>query len=105
MVLSMRARILKVTIALTGLCGGVYAADLATAPTTASLSQTIIAQQVSEGQLVRAGQMERHQVSAYNADQMLDLAQTYDKEMRAAIEHAEDVRILAYHSRDIIRMT
>jgi hypothetical protein len=93
------------TIALTGLAGGVYAADLATAPPTSDLGQTIVQQRVSEGQLVKAGQAGRGQVGAYNADQMLDLAQTYDKEMRAAVDHAEDVRILAYHSRDIIRMT
>jgi hypothetical protein len=106
MVLVMRGRILKVTIVLTGLAGGVYAADLATAPAApVDVGQVILAQQVNEGQLVKAGQAERHQVGAYTADQMLDLSETYDKEMRAAVEHAEDVRILAYHSRDIIRMT
>jgi hypothetical protein len=106
MILVMRGRILKVTIVLTGLAGGVYAADLATAPAApADVGQVILAQQVNEGQLVKAGQAERHQVGAYTPDQMLDLSETYDKEMRAAVEHAEDVRILAYHSRDIIRMT
>jgi len=105
MVLLMRGRIWKLTIALTGLCGGVYAADLATTPDAPDLGQTIVQQRVSEGQLVSAGQAGRPQVGAYTADQMLDLAQTYDKEMRAAIDHAEDVKILAYHSRDIIRMT
>lgn len=106
MVLDMRGRILKVTIVLTGLAGGVYAADLATAPAApADVGQVILAQEVNEGQLVKAGQAERQQVGAYSADQMIDLAQAYDKEMRAAMEHAEDVRILAYHSRDIIRMT
>jgi len=106
MVLGMRGRILKLTVVLTGLAGGVYAADLATAPAApADVGQVILAQEVNEGQLIKAGQAERHQVGAYSADQMLDLAQTYDNEMRAAVEHAEDVRILAYHSRDIIRMT
>src|ERR1700689_4661575 len=69
----MRARILKLTLALTGIAGAVYAADLATAP--------------------------------YSADQMLGLAQSYDKDMQTTIEHAQDVRIVAYRSRDIIRMT
>jgi hypothetical protein len=105
MVTPMRGRILKLTIALTALCGAVYAADLATAPEVPDLGHTIVQQEVSEGQLVKEGQAQQRQVGAYSADQMLDLAQTYDKEMRAAIEHAEDVRILAYHSRDIIRMT
>jgi hypothetical protein len=105
MVFPMRGRILKLTLALTGIAGGVYAADLATTPDAPDLGQTIVAQRVGEGQLVKAGQVGRHQVESYSADQMLDLAQTYDKEMRAAIEHAEDVKILAYHSRDIIRMT
>lgn len=106
MVLGMRGRILKLTVVLTGLAGGVYAADLATAPAApADVGRVILAQEVNEGQLIKAGQAERHQVGAYTTDQMLDLAQTYDNEMRAAVEHAEDVRILAYHSRDIIRMT
>jgi hypothetical protein len=101
----MRGRILKLTLALTGIAGAVYAADLATTPDLPDIGHIIVAQEVGEGQLVKAGQAGRHQVEAYSADQMLDLAQTYDKEMRAAIEHAEDVKILAYHSRDIIRMT
>jgi hypothetical protein len=102
----MRGRILKVTIALTGLAGAVYAADLATAPEApADLRQTITAQRISEGQLIGAGQAERHQVEAYSADQMLTLAQVYSKEMLEVLDHGDDIRILAYHSRDIIRMT
>ncbi len=105
MVPLMRGRILKVTMALSSLAGAVYAADLATAPEAPNLGQTIVSQRVSEGQLVTAGQAGGSPAPDYSTGQMLDLAQTYDKEMRAAAEHAEDVRILAYHSRDLIRMT
>jgi hypothetical protein len=101
----MRARILKLTLALTGIAGGVYAADLATAPETPDLGQMINAQRAAEGQLVNGGPAIAHQATAYSVDQMLELAQSYDKEMRTAIDHAQDVRIVAYRSRDIIRMT
>jgi hypothetical protein len=101
----MRARILKLTLALSGLAGGVYAADLATAPETPDLTQTINAQRAAEGQLVTGASSSEHQATPYTADQMLGLAQTYDKEMQTTIEHAQDVRIIAYRSRDIIRMT
>jgi hypothetical protein len=100
----MRARILKLTLALTGIAGGVYAADLATSPETPDLAQTINAQRAAEGQIVNGPSM-LHQATAYGPDQMLELAQTYDKEMHIAIDHAQDVRIVAYRSRDIIRMT
>ena len=36
---------------------------------------------------------------------MLILAPKYAAEMQTAIEHAQDVRIVAYRSHDIIRMT
>ena len=101
----MRARILKLTLALTGIAGGVYAADLATAPEMPDMAQAINAQRAAEGQIVNSAQSDAHQTTAYNADQMLELAQGYDKEMRTAIDHAQDVRIVAYRSRDIIRMT
>ncbi len=101
----MRARILKLTLALTGIAGAVYAADLATAPEMPDLAQTINAQRAAEGQLVTAGSSPQHQATPYSADQMLGLAQSYDKDMQTTIEHAQDVRIVAYRSRDIIRMT
>jgi hypothetical protein len=101
----MRARILKLTLALTGIAGAVYAADLATAPETPDLAQTINAQRAAEGQLVGGTSSGEHQATPYSADQMLGLAQSYDKDMRTTIEHAQDVRIVAYRSRDIIRMT
>ena len=36
---------------------------------------------------------------------MLILAPKYTADMQTAVEHAEDVRIAAYRTRDIIRMT
>ncbi len=101
----MRARTLKLTVALCGLAGAVYAADQATEPPPKpDVNQAIIQQLVNEGQLANAAPNAPPD-SAYTTDQMLILAPKYTAEMEGAIEHAQDVRILAYRSRDIIRMT
>ncbi len=105
MVSFMRGRFLRVAGALCGLAGAVYAADRATDPDLPDLGQTIATQRINEGQLVKSGQAQQEAVAGYGVDQMLDLAEKYSQQMKTAIEHAEDVRILAYRSRDIIRMT
>jgi hypothetical protein len=100
---SMRARIVKVAAALCGLAGAVYAADEASAPPKPDLNHTIVAQMVNEGQLANA-LPNAPADSKYTAEQMMILAPKYAAEMDNAIEHAQDVRILAYRSHDIIRM-
>ena len=60
---------------------------------------------MTEGQLVRPASVSEHQIESFTPEQMLELAGKYDKEMKAASEHAENQRILAYRSRDLIRMT
>ena len=98
-------------MATVGLAGGVYAAEQATDPSQPAgdeLARTIAAQKASEGQsaeLVRPNKVSEHQVEPFTPDQMLQLADQYGKEMTAASEHAENLRILAYRSRDLIRMT
>src|SRR6185312_276921 len=104
MVLSMRGRTLKIAVALCGLAGAVYAADEATAPAGPTLEQTIAQQLVQEGQLAHQNGA-TSEVENYTPDQMLTLATSYDQEMRRSIDHAQDVKILAYRSHDIIRMT
>jgi len=104
MVPSMRGRTLKIVVALCGVAGGVYAAEEATSPAGPTLEQTIAQQLVNEGQVAKdSGQTK--EIEHYTPDQMLALATTYDQEMRKAIDHAQDVKILAYRSHDIIRMT
>lgn len=102
----MRGTIAKVTAALLGLAGVVYAADQATyeAPEP-EVGKTIVKQLVNEGELANAEAAKPHRTDMYSSAQMLELAPKYGDEMKAAIEHAENVRMLAYQSRDIIRMT
>jgi hypothetical protein len=101
---SMRGRIVKVAAALCGLAGAVYAADEATAPAKPDLNHTIVAQMVNEGQLADA-LPNAPADSKYTSEQLMILAPKYAAEMENTIEHAQDVRILAYRSHDIIRMT
>jgi hypothetical protein len=98
---------LRGAIATLGLAGAVYAADKVTAPEAGpdELKSTIAAQQVAAGQLVKPASVSEHQLEAFTPDQMLELAGNYDKAMKTAAEHAENQRILAYRSRDLIRMT
>jgi hypothetical protein len=58
---------------------------------------------VNEGQIARQTGVTK-EIESYSAEQMLALAVSYDQEMRKAIDHAQDVKSLAYRSHDIIRM-
>ena len=100
----MRGRTLKITVALCGLAGGVYAADQATQPAQPDLNQTIVQQLVNEGQVANAAPNAPAD-NPYTSEQMLILAPKYAAEMQTAIEHAQEVRVMAYRSHDIIRMT
>ncbi|HVY41300.1 MAG TPA: hypothetical protein VHM31_25365 [Polyangia bacterium] len=100
----MRGRIVKIGVVLCGLAGAVYAAEEATNPAPPTLEQTIAQQLVAEGQSARESGVTKA-IENYTADQMLGLATQYDQEMRRAIDHAQDVKIQAYRSHDIIRMT
>jgi hypothetical protein len=104
MVPFMRGRIVKIGAVLCGLAGVVYAAEEVTNPPPPTLEQTIAQQLVAEGQAAREMGVTKA-VENYTSDQMLALATQYDQEMRRAIDHAQDVKILAYRSHDIIRMT
>jgi hypothetical protein len=101
------AWILRGALATLGLAGAVYAADQVTAPPPADdLAKKIADQRVKEGTLVNAAPVDpEHQAEKLTADQMVDLAGKYDKESKDALDHAENSRIHAYRSRDIIRMT
>jgi hypothetical protein len=103
MLLPMRGRTLKLTVALCGLAGVVYAADQAGQP-KADVNKEIVQQLVNEGQMANAAPNAPSD-NTYTAEQMVILAPKYTADMQTAIEHAEDVRLLAYRSHDIIRMT
>ncbi len=100
----MRGRIVRVTVALCGLAGAVYAADEATAPAQPDLNHTLVTQLVNEGRLANA--LPNAPADAkYTSEEMMILAGKYAADMEGAIEHAQDVRIAAYREHDIIRIT
>jgi hypothetical protein len=104
MLLSMRGRTLKLTVALCGLAGAVYAADQAADAPRSNVNQVIAQQLVNEGQIANAAPNAPAD-NTYTAEQMEILAPKYTAEMQTAIDHAEEVRLMAYRSHDIIRMT
>jgi hypothetical protein len=104
MLLPMRGRTLKLTVALCSLAGAVYAADQAAQPPKPDINKEIVQQLVNEGQAANAAPNAPPE-NPYTPEQMLILAPKYTAEMQTAIEHAEEVRLVAYRSHDIIRMT
>jgi len=100
----MRGRFVKIAVALCGFAGIVYAADEATTPSQADLNRAIVTQMVNEGRLASA-LPNAPADNKYTSEEMMILAPKYAAEMEGAIEHAQDVRIMAYRSHDIIRMT
>ena len=104
MVPSMRGKDRQDRVVLCGLAGAVYAAEEATSPAGPTLEQTIAQQLVAEGQAAHESGVTKA-IENYTSDQMLALATEYDQEMRRAIDHGADVKIQAYRSHDIIRMT
>jgi len=103
MVLPMRGRTLKLTVALCGLAGAVYAADQVGQPSKSDVNQVIAQQLVNEGQKADAIPNAPPD-NTYTAEQMEILAPKYAADMQTAVEHADEVRLQAYRSHDIIRM-
>jgi hypothetical protein len=87
------------------LAGAVYAADQVTAPAANDLGKTITDQRVKEGVPAKAPEDPEHQAATLTHAQMIELLGRYDAESKTAYEHAENTRLTAYRTRDIIRMT
>jgi hypothetical protein len=100
----MVGRTLKLTVALCGLAGAVYAADQAAEPPKQDVNKVIVQQLVNDGQLANTAPNAPAD-NTYTAEQMEMLAAKYKADMQTALEHAETVRLTAYRSHDIIRMT
>jgi hypothetical protein len=95
---------IRVALATVGLAGGVYAAEQVTAPPGPDMAQTVKTQRANEGRKLTAEEIE-HQRETLTPEQMLELSAKYEAEMGTAMAHAESVRIAAYQTRDIIRIT
>ena len=49
--------------------------------------------------------MAEHQAQPFTPEQMISLSEQYQVEMKAAVDRVETLRMQAYKSRDLIRMT
>jgi hypothetical protein len=94
----------RVALATLGLAGAVYAADQVAEAPPADMAQTLKTQRASEGRRLTPEEIE-HQRDSLTPPQMVALAAKYQVEMASAQEHAEAVRVAAYQTRDIIRIT
>ena len=99
--------VVRVALVTLGLAGAVYAGEQVTAPPPEpdDVSKTITNQKIREGTPVKSAQEIEHQAEKLSPEQMMVLVGSYDTESKTAYEHAETIRIQAYRSRDIIRMT
>jgi hypothetical protein len=95
---------IRIALATVGLAGVVYAGEQVADPPPTDMAQTVKTQRAGEGQKLTPEEME-HQRDALTPPQMLELSNKYQAEISTALEHAEAVRIVAYRSRDIIRIT
>jgi hypothetical protein len=100
-----RMRAVWLALAATGLATAAFAgADFTGWPDANKLGRTIMRQRVAAGESAGAPARVR-QDTPLTADQMFAASATIEVEMQKQIEHAESLRIEAYRTRDIIRMT
>jgi hypothetical protein len=97
-----RGRAMTLALVSTGLVTALAAAQMATKPDDAAMSRAITKQQVSAAQVPSAP---HDRGRAMNPDEMLEASEAYEGEIKTTLEHAETLRIAAYRSKDIIRMT
>ena len=94
----------RVCLMTLGLAGVVYAGEQVGDAPAADMAQTVKTQRAGEGRKLTPEEFE-HQRETLTPDQMLELSLKYQQEMATALEHGEEVRVVAYRSRDIIRIT
>jgi hypothetical protein len=97
-----RGRAVTLALVGTGLVTALAGAQMATKPDDSEMSRVIAQQQIAGGQVPKT---KKDTGKAMTPDEMLAGAEAFDHEMTRTIEHAENARILARRSRDIIRMT
>jgi hypothetical protein len=87
----------------TGLVTALAAAEVASSPDNGAMSRAIVQQKVADGQPPTAAAVRDDK--PISPDQMLADAETYEREMKRVVEHAETLRANARRTHDIIRMT
>jgi hypothetical protein len=99
-----RTRAVWLALAATGLATAAFAgADFAAKPD--SMQRTIARQRVAAAEDAKAPQQRVRQDTPLTADQMLAAVVSYEADMTKALQHGEALRVNAYRSKDIIRMT
>ena len=93
---------MKLALVSTGLVTALAAAQMAAKPDEGAMAHAITQQQVSAGQAPGAA---RDRSRAMTPDEMLTAADAYEAEIKRTLEHGETLRVSAYRSKDIIRMT
>jgi hypothetical protein len=87
----------------TGLVTAIAAAQIATQPDQDPMARAIAKQKITVGQ--PASVAPRRQSQPLSPDQMLTASESYESDIKMALEHGETLRVGAYRSKDIIRMT
>jgi hypothetical protein len=91
-------------LAATGLATAAFAgADFAAKTDNQAMDRALTRQRVAAGEPAKAPA--KRQDSPLTADQMFAALGSYEADMDKALEHGESLRVHAYRSRDIIRMT
>lgn len=99
-----RLRLVWLALAATGLATAAFAgADFAARSDADLMRRTITRQRVAEGQVAKPPLAREDKPPT--AEQMFAALDTYEADMDKAVEHGEKLRIHAYRSKDIIRMT
>jgi hypothetical protein len=99
-----RVRAVVLALAATGLATAAFAAaDFTGWPDANKLGRTITRQRVAAGEPAKTARA--RQDTPLTPDQMFAAAASWENEMSKTLEHAETMRLQAYRSRDIIRMT
>jgi hypothetical protein len=98
-----RVRAVWLAIAATGLAAAFAGAEIMATPDTNAMTRTITRQRVAAGEAARPPARESDK--PLTPDQIFAAVASYEGDMTKALEHGESLRIHAYRSRDIIRMT
>jgi hypothetical protein len=106
-----RVRAVQLALALAGVGLTAIAAAAIGVSTKAesdgAMTAAILAQQIAEGQPAPSQAMPSPSTppnEAATREQILQQATTYEAEMKQSVEHADQLRLQAYHDKDLIRM-
>jgi hypothetical protein len=98
-----RGRAIRLALVGTGLVTALATADMATRPDDAAMGRAITRQRVAAAEAPSAAPERKGR--ALTPDEMLAAAESFETQIKQTLEHGETLRVGAYRSKDIIRMT